>query len=465
MQILTEILKAKEDRQIIRKGFSKLGYATISFNLNIPGYPKSDNSIRAASLIIKQELQNYLIASRIAVISEKIKIQHDEAGDICFFPIQDDKYDLRSIKDDLESFEENHPLGRLLDVDLFDNKINPISSGKKKACFLCADKSAIECMREERHSYEELKSHIANQIEIYLESERKDDICKRLSAIATQAILMEVSLPGKPGLVCPNSQGSHTDMNYLTFINSTSAINPYFERIAELGYDWNGVRNKQILQKLRAIGLEMEQAMLQATNGINTQKGIIFLIGYSLFAAAYVLKPEKIFDVGSFKAVLKLLNKELVSKELENGWNKNSSHGEKCFNKFGKEFAGGIRQEIEEGFPTVFEVSLPYMQELFPNGIDINEQKTVQKKLLKVLITIMSVNNDTNILHRSNTDALDELKAIATQVIRSTEEITNNGLYNELLNYCKTKNISPGGSADLLAITIFIYQLINKFKR
>ncbi|MBI9067902.1 MAG: triphosphoribosyl-dephospho-CoA synthase [Salinivirgaceae bacterium] len=456
MQILSEILKAKEQRQTIRKGFAALGYATISFNFNIPGYPKSNELLKETFLLVAKELQMYLIASRVSFDASNIIKQHDEAGDICIIPIKEKADSLHSIKEDLEAFEANHILGRLLDVDVFDVNQNPISSGKKKACFLC-DKPAIHCMHEGTHSVHELRAFINKQIQNYLELKRKTNICRRLSALATQSILLEVSLPGKPGLVCPESQGSHTDMNYLTFISSSAAITTYFIDIAELAYAWDGIRNNQILQKLRSIGLQMEQAMLESTHGVNTQKGIIFLMGFSVFVATQVLKTQKTFDTYLFRNLLGLLNKDIVSIELSNGWNKNTSHGEKCFNTYGKDYAGGIRQEIEQGLPTVFEYALPYMQELFADGFATSQQKVFHEKLLKVLIKIIAINNDTNILHRSDIQTLKELKEFAIKAMEFSET-------SYLMEYCKRKNISPGGSADLLAITLFIYQLKKEFK-
>ncbi len=460
--MLTGILESKDQRQSIRQEYATEGYATVSLNLNIPGYPKSGNSIRKAFFLLKEELHNYLLACRIAVYTDKITVCHDEAGDICFFPVMIQDCSLQSVKNDLEAFEEKHSLGRLVDVDLFAPDHKPVSSGKRKTCFLCDDKPAVVCMREKKHTYEELKSYVVKKIGSYIESERKATVCHKLSELAGRAILTEISLPGKPGLVCPESRGSHTDMDYLTFINSSSAISTFFEGIAAKGYEWDGTVNRDTLHDLRTTGLKMEQAMFRASNGINTQKGIIFLMGFSLFAAAHVIKKEKTFDINLFRTVLKMLNRDVVKKELCNGFNRNISHGEICFGKYGKEYAGGIRRETEAGLPTVFEVSIPLLNDLFNEGINKSSQEEIQDKLLRVLVKIMSVNNDTNILYRSDISVLDNLKEAARNIDTGEGNIRDNPLFKALTGYCLSHNISPGGSADLLAVTLFVYYIINE---
>ena len=149
--------------------------------------------------------------------------------------------------------------------------------------------------------------------------------------------------------------------------------------------------------------------------------------------------------------------------ELEGKSDKGLTNGEKCFVKFGKELAGGIRQEIEFGLPTVFDVSLPFMQNLFLNGLEVNNQADFQEKLMRTLLKIMSVNMDTNVLHRAGIEVLTKLKALALNACEA-ENLFENADYVEVMDFCIKENISPGGSADLLAVTMFIEQLIRMYK-
>lgn len=464
MDVLSDVLAAKDARYKLRKNIASEGYFAVSLNFNIPGLPKSNNDIRKAFIIAKNNLIDFLTANRIKFIKNDIIIKYDMAGDICFIPVEAEKQTKVELKTILENFESNHALGRILDVDLFDLKALPVSSAKKKVCFICKNKPAIQCMHEGIHPTETLQKYVNSEIKIFLSAVKKDEVCRQIVSFAIQSILMEVSLHGKPGLVCPDTQGSHTDMNYLTFIYSTSAICTYFDAIARLGYNWDGISNQNIISRLRLIGIKMEHEMLKASNGINTQKGIIFLMGFSLFAAAYTLKNSRHFDVVIFRNTLKLLNKDIVSKELENGLNKGESNGEKCFYKYGKTHAGGIRAGIEAGLPLVFDQALPLMKTLFANGFDFTNKHTFEEKLLRVLFKIMSENNDTNILYRAGLDELKIVKKLSLKINTTKEQLSINRSYNELLEYCYQNNISPGGSADLLATTIFIFQTQNKYK-
>ncbi len=454
-EILNKILEAKEQRQALKKEYAKKGYATVSINFNIPGYPKTDEHISTAFEAVCFELTNYLKAIRLPIIEEATQKACDEAGDIFLIPFKQDDINLSNLKQQLETFEQTHPLGRLLDVDLFDRNDKPISSHKQKGCFICKDKYALYCMRHQTHTYEELRNQIHTKINDFNTSYHKTRICKKLTEYATWAILTEVSILDKPGLVSPNSNGSHTDMNYHTFIASVSAISTYFTDIAKMGYDWDGNNKEQIINQLRVIGLQMEHEMFKATKNINTQKGIIFLITFCLFTSAYSYKKSNILDIALFRNTLKKLNKNLVNKELTDKQNNPKSHGEKCFKEFGKLLAGGIRQEVEEGLPTFFDEVYPFMQKLNFTPNNYQHKQAFDEQCMRILIKIMSVNNDTNILFRSNAKVLEQLKTKCKNIL------DNNTDYSELKDFCKQENISPGGSADMLAVSLFLFRVMQ----
>jgi holo-ACP synthase / triphosphoribosyl-dephospho-CoA synthase len=79
--------------------------------------------------------------------------------------------------------------------------------------------------------------------------------------------------------------------------------------------------------------------------------------------------------------------------------------------------------------------------------------------LIVTLLSIMSHLDDTNILYRSNLETLNLLKDQCNSLLKnfSLEK------YRELIDFCNSKKISPGGSADLLSITIFIYFMKQSF--
>ena len=56
-----------------------------------------------------------------------------------------------------------------------------------------------------------------------------------LAKVATDALLQEVNLAPKPGLVDPISVGAHKDMTKETFYQSIVALRPYLLAYAEAG--------------------------------------------------------------------------------------------------------------------------------------------------------------------------------------------------------------------------------------
>jgi triphosphoribosyl-dephospho-CoA synthase len=96
---------------------------------------------------------------------------------------------------------------------------------------------------------------------------------------AKAALLAELETWPKPGLVSHVDSGSHADMDATTFKASATAITPFYGRLAIAGAAGSG------MDKLREIGLEAEQAMLDATGGANTHRGAIFSLGLLCAAA------------------------------------------------------------------------------------------------------------------------------------------------------------------------------------
>lgn len=282
----------------------------------------------------------------------------------------------------------------------------------------------------------------------YCRQNREEEIIKKLSSFAQQAILSEISLTPKPGLVDKFSNGSHADMNYQTFIDSTAAISPWFSELIREGFAFNESDLTKALPLIRNIGLRMESAMYEATGNINSQKGIIFLMGLSLFACGNLFSKNDQFEIEFFRTTIKGICKDLVKKELIESLGSGKSHGEKIFMKFG---FSGARGEAESGFATVFEFGLPHLCGL---------SKLNDEVLIKCFLAIAANNNDTNILYRSNHDVLNEFKTRCKNAL----ENFNDQNYSAVIEFCKNENISPGGSADLLAVTIFVWSVKERLR-
>lgn len=457
-KIIQNIALARESRAISKKEFSDSGLACLSISLNIPGYPKHSDLWDQFFKQIVIEVKDYLLANRIILNVEAEQKTSDDAGSFYLASLLNRELDVFELKRICEKFEMEHPVGRVIDIDISDKFNIPVSSNKMKACVFCKSKPAIVCMREQSHSQEEIKGYINHEIENYLENVRKKEVCRKLSTIALQSILYEVSLTPKPGLVDKSDSGIHRDMNYYTFLNSSAVISSYFNELAMKGWSFNQPLSKA-LPVIRNIGIEMERQMFKATNNVNTQKGLIFLLGISLFASANILSKDKNPSFEDFRKAIKTICASLKDEQKQAKKLTYATHGEECFSKYGYELGGGIRKEAYEGFPTVFQFGLPQLDcfGLSINNIDLNNALTCS------LLSIMSKNNDTNILYRSNQQTLEELKKKSQIALRAILKNNDYTEYENLIDFCKDYEISPGGSADLLAITVFFKLLQKEF--
>lgn len=277
-----------------------------------------------------------------------------------------------------------------------------------------------------------------------------DEFSLTISSFAIQAMLYEVICYPSPGLVSPVSNGAHKDMNYFTFIESTSVLSKYFALFVHEGY--NKKNCKDIFSNVRIIGMEAEKDMFTKTKGVNTHKGMLFLIGIACAAVGKAVFENKGFS--EVQNIIKQMTEGLLDRELLSLKDSpNLSHGEKLYIKYKNE---GVRGEVERGIPTVFNYSL----EMYKQNSDLNEND----RLVHTLIGIMGICNDSTIIYRHNPEVLQEVKEKAANIMKFGGMKTTCGRekINELCQEFIEKNISPGGSADLLAVTVFLY-LVEKY--
>ena len=281
--------------------------------------------------------------------------------------------------------------------------------------------------------------------------------CEYISEIAIKSMLLEVAATPKPGLVDRNNSGAHKDMDFYTFMESGVSQVYTFYNCALEGLKFEGKDNKELLKIIRPIGIEGENKMFNATRGINTHKGLIFSLGIIAAAAGLQYKKTKNqkIDVEDICNKVKEIAEGIVSRELVHLDRKNSlTYGEGLFRKHGIK---GIRGEVESGFPTVRHHSLPVFQELMKGNGNINDN------LVQTLFHLMTVTEDINILGRHGIDKLEYVKSEAKQALALGGMFTEEGKQKifEMDKEFICRNISPGGSADLLAITLMFYFIEN----
>lgn len=248
--------------------------------------------------------------------------------------------------------------------------------------------------------------------------------------LAERALRLELDTTPKPGLVDRRDNGAHKDMDYALMTKSISALRPYLTRLAvESAKDIDPV-------KIKEIGIEAEKAMLKATGGVNTHKGALFCIGLSVAAASCLACSTGAVEAYSFK--------ELVSRAASEIPSARGTHGAEAKRSFK---AVGALENARAAYPELFTDWLPYYRSL--EGDPFRCHKT--------LLHIMTTLDDTNILHRRGAEGLAHAKAEAARLL---EDFSESGLSSLNKDFIR-ENISPGGSADMLSLTIFIESIIN----
>lgn len=258
------------------------------------------------------------------------------------------------------------------------------------------------------------------------------------------ALLCEVSTSPKPGLVDLLNTGSHEDMDYLTFINSAISVSEFFKEAYELGVEGNTEENFNLL---RTRGIFYEEEMYSATRGVNTHKGIIFSLGFTAYATGVISNSNIEFTpLNISREVSKICGN--ISEELEGA---DFTEGEIQYKKYGLK---GVRGEAEEGFIKSVTIGLYNLKRCLKT-LDLNDS------LVEVLMYFLIVVEDSNTIKRSSLEGLEYVKIHAQRAIdlgamhtlEGREYISN--LDREFIE----KNISPGGCADYLALTLYYYFL------
>ena len=248
--------------------------------------------------------------------------------------------------------------------------------------------------------------------------------------LAERALRLELDTTPKPGLVDRQDNGAHKDMDYALMSKSISALRPYLTRLAvESAKDIDPA-------KIKEIGIEAEKAMLKATGGVNTHKGALFCIGLSVAAASNLASATGSVEAYSFKDLVSRTASEIPAAQ--------GTHGAEAKRSFK---VGGALENARGAYPELFADWLPYYRSL--EGDPFRCHKT--------LLHIMTTLDDTNILHRRGAEGLAHAEAEAARLL---EDFSESGLSSLNKDFIR-ENISPGGSADMLSLTIFINSIIN----
>src|SRR5580700_6492320 len=106
----------------------------------------------------------------------------------------------------------------------------------------------------------------------------------QLASLARQALIAEAELTPKPGLVDRRGSGAHTDLSLDLMRRSAKVLEPFFADMATAAE--GRVPDRDLRAELAAIGRDAERAMYKATEGANSHKGAIWILGLLVAAAA-----------------------------------------------------------------------------------------------------------------------------------------------------------------------------------
>lgn len=267
--------------------------------------------------------------------------------------------------------------------------------------------------------------------------------------LATRALKAELNTTPKPGLVDTHDSGAHRDMDHALMMRSIRAMHPYFVQLATLGYDSPQLPTHN---DIVSIGLEAEKAMFKSTGGVNTYKGALFSMGLAVTAATYIIGRGKVATTTHGKEYVPgdLLSAIII--QLANGFpDTRGTHGSQA--KQTAQAGGSLKSALDnarEGYIQLFGEWLPF----YETRIKGDDSYVKHKTLLRIMCDL----DDTNIVYRTDYATMLNVKTLARHLLEDFSEAGIDDLNRDFVS----RNISPGGSADMLALVVFLFGITRK---
>ncbi len=475
-------LRAARDRRVLKKWeFLAPGgeICLVEFSLNIAGAVKTFPFARAAFREEVRELTERL--SRFSVL--KTEVYEENTGDCAFFLL---KSQAIQVKKFLVSIEESHPLGRLFNLDV----CGPDGISVKRhdlgllprTCLVCGEDAHV-CAGKKSHSMELIQWQTSKLFHEFF----RDRAADQAASAAVRGLLYEVSTTPKPGLVDRNNSGSHRDMDFFTFLDSSASLIPWFREFFCLGWDHSGEPDEQLFERLRYAGQRAETAMFSATDGINTHKGLVFasailcgalgkvhagrelplpmenvllecrklgecsLTDLKKLADTHPVPDSKKHNVSSHSSDEALSDPKKVSASDFKAYSMlPPTNGERIFTTYGIQ---GARGEAAAGFPSAVWIGLPALKKWLSAGFSLNDAAAM------TLLTLISEVDDTNMVHRGGPELAKKSKEQAKHLLSTVTQENFKETLNSLDQQYINDHLSPGGCADLLAVSLMFHFL------
>lgn len=398
-------------------------------------------------IVVKEDVSMFSTRQRMAMVTEGCKdianVTVLEGSDYAISALTFPTYFLKKLDD----ASDTH---MTLDIDLFARHIAPVLNARVR--YVGQEPNDKLTHRYNELMKSQLGNHGINLIEIerlkledtvisastvrkLLEQGNLSEAVKMvptttvpylISKLATMSLTSELATTPKPGLVDRNDNGAHMDMDYAMMERSIKALEPFFDQLALMGHSNVLTATKDIQQ----VGIDAEKAMLEATGGVNTHRGALFSMGLAIVGISHHLVTGKLWS-----ETVKQIAAQLPGSNNSNGSKAKSEHN-----------AMSALDLARDGYSDLTGKWLPYYR-------SINDDTAAARTLLLIMSTL----DDTNIIHRVGYDRAQQVKSEAKQ-LASNFSLTQ---LEELNRQYIAENISPGGAADMLALTLFINAATN----
>lgn len=237
------------------------------------------------------------------------------------------------------------------------------------------------------------------------------------------SIKKELERPYSFGCVSYFTQGSHDDMDYNTFeVSASSIVNSFIET------NWLQIKD---FRDLKNRGIVIEKNMFEATKGINTHKGLIFLQLFLAYAYVFGVKWNELEN---------FIRK--FSTDLRNDYQKENKAifwKENCLRD--------IRNYPLTGFKEIIDLV---------NFLSNNSMNDTRLTLLLIANT-----DDTTTFHRSDLETLACIQEKAKEILEIDDKIVYEREIKKLNDFYVNNRISSGGIADLFT-TIRTLEFLRK---
>ena len=324
--------------------------------------------------------------------------------------------DAAEIKRALELIEEDAEIAaaRLFDFDVLTPEgangcFAPVKLSRRTArkCLLC-ERAAAECARSRSHGLEAIKTETERLLREFCAGELAD--------AAYDALISELETTPKPGLIDMNNNGSHQDMDAALMRKSAGTLIPYLKDAALIGMAGGSMK------ELRPRGIEADREMFEATGGVNTHQGMIYSMGLLLAGMGCSLTQGTDFlDYA----------RDLAREDADRTY--------------------GATAHAISGFPDAVYCWERLSHYKTNNDINAAGAFALMDSIARV--------DDTNLLRRGGAEGLEFAKKSAAE-ISGLPKADRLAAIEELDKEMIKRNLSPGGSADMLALAY----LLDKWK-